>query len=73
MNNITIPVQKEHLKTIDSLIENGSFDNRSQFIRTAIKKMIEEKEIEEIKEASRKASMGEVFEGDIDELISKHA
>lgn len=73
MNNITVPIQKEYLKNIDSLIENGSFDNRSQFIRTAIKKMLEEKEIEEIKEASRKASMGEVFEGDIDELIAKHA
>jgi len=73
MNNITIPIQKEYLKTIDSLIESGAFDNRSQFIRTAIKKMIEEKEIEEIKGASHRASMGEVFEGDIDELVSKYA
>jgi len=73
MNNITVPIQKEHLNNIDTLIKDGFFDNRSQFIRTAIKRMLEEKEIEEIKEASHRASMGEVFEGDIDELISKHA
>lgn len=73
MNNITIPIQEDYLKTIDLMIESGDFDNRSQFIRAAIKKMIEDKEIREIKEASYRASMGEVFEGDIDELISKHA
>lgn len=73
MNNITIPVQKEHLDFIDSLIERGDFDNRSQFIRNAIKKLIEEREINEILEASRLAKMGEVFEGDLDELVKKYA
>jgi len=73
MNNITIPVQKEHLDFIDSLIEKGDFDNRSQFIRNAIKKLIEEREIAEILEASKLAKMGEAFEGDLDELVKKHA
>lgn len=73
MTNISIPIQKEYLDFIDSVVDKGEFDSRSQFIRNAIKKMIEEKEINEILEASRMAKMGEVFEGDIDELVKKHA
>lgn len=73
MNNISIPIQKEYLDFIDAEIEKGDFDSRSQFIRNAIKKMIEEKEIAEIKEASQRAKMGEVFEGDLDKLVKKYA
>jgi Arc/MetJ-type ribon-helix-helix transcriptional regulator len=73
MTNITIPIQEEYLETIDSLIKSGDFDNRSQFIRTAIKKMLEDKEIEEILEASKMVKLGEVFSGDLDELVAKHA
>ncbi len=68
MTNITIPLQKEYIDFIDETIKTGDYDNRSQFIRNAIKKMIEEKEINEILEASKKAKMGELFEGDLDEL-----
>ncbi len=73
MNNISIPIKKEYLEFIDSVVDKGDFDSRSQFIRNAIKKMIEEKEIEEIHEASKMAKLGEVFEGDIDQLVKKHA
>jgi Arc/MetJ-type ribon-helix-helix transcriptional regulator len=69
MTNITIPLQKEYIDFIDSAVKKGDFDNRSQFIRNAIKKMIEEKEIAEIMEASEQAKRGEVFSGDLDELI----
>lgn len=68
MTNITIPLQKEYIDFIDETIKTGDYDSRSQFIRNAIKKMIEEKEINEILEASKKAKMGELFEGDLDEL-----
>lgn len=68
MNNITIPMQKESLEFIDSVVKTGDFDSRSQFVRAAVKKMIEEKEINEILESSKRAKMGEVFEGDLDEL-----
>ena len=71
MNNITIPIQKEYLETMDEIIENGDFDNRSQFIRTAIKRMIEENEVQEIIHASEMAKLGEVFSGDLDELVKK--
>jgi len=47
------------------------FDSRSQFIRSAIKKLIEEKEISEILEASKMAKLGEIFEGDLDQLVKK--
>ena len=73
MNNISIPIQKKYLDLIDSIVEKGEFDSRSQFIRNAIKKMIEEQEVNEILEASKMAKLGEVFEGDIDKLIKKHA
>lgn len=73
MTNITVPLAKEQLDFMDSQVKRGQFDNRSQFIRAAIKKMIEEQEISEILESSRLAKMGEVFEGDLDELIKKHA
>jgi Arc/MetJ-type ribon-helix-helix transcriptional regulator len=71
MTNITIPLQKEYIDYIDSSIKTGDFDNRSQFIRNAIKKMIEEKEINEILEASRMAKSGGIFEGDIDQLVKE--
>ena len=71
MTNISVPIQKEYLEYIDAEIEKGDFDSRSQFIRNAIKKMIEEKEIAEIHEASKMAKLGEIFEGDIDQLVKK--
>lgn len=73
MTNITIPVQKEFLDCIDAEIKKGNFDNRSQFIRNAIKRSLQEQEEAEILEASQLAHMGEVFEGDLDELVKIHA
>ena len=72
MTNISIPMPKEMLEYIDKQVKSGEFDNRSQFVRRSVKKMIEEKEIEEILGASREAKMGLVFEGDLDELVKKH-
>jgi Arc/MetJ-type ribon-helix-helix transcriptional regulator len=71
MTNITIPLQKEYIDFIDDTVKEGNFDNRSQFIRNAIKKMIEEQEIAEILEASEQIKRGECFEGDLQELAKK--
>jgi len=68
MTNITIPLQKDYIDYIDNTVKEGNFDNRSQFIRNAIKKMIEEQEIAEIMQASEEVKRGEVFRGDLDEL-----
>lgn len=73
MNNVTVPIPNNYESFIDSAVESGEFDSRSQFIRTAIKKFIEEQEVAEILEASRRAKMGEVFSGDLDKLAKKHA
>lgn len=73
MTNITTPLPKDYIESIDNFVKRGDFDNRSQFVRNAVKKMIEEKEVEEILEASKRAKMGEVFEGDLDNLAKKHA
>lgn len=73
MTNITTPLPKEYIEFIDTRIEKGDFDSRAQFIRKAIKKMIEEQEVAEILEASRLAKMGEAFSGDLDELVKKYA
>jgi Arc/MetJ-type ribon-helix-helix transcriptional regulator len=72
MTNVSIPFPKEMLDYIDKQIKAGEYDNRSQFVRRSVKRMIEEKEIEEILEASRQAKMGYVFEGDLDKLAKKH-
>jgi Arc/MetJ-type ribon-helix-helix transcriptional regulator len=71
MTNITTPLPKDYVESID-YIEKGDFDSRSQFIRSAVKKLIEDREIEEILEASRRAKMGEVFRGDLKELAKIH-
>jgi Arc/MetJ-type ribon-helix-helix transcriptional regulator len=72
MTNITTPLPKDYIESIDDYIEKGDFDSRSQFIRSAVKKLIEDREIEEILEASRRAKMGEVFRGDLKELAKIH-
>ncbi len=72
MTNITTPLPDDLIETIDQLINAGDFDNRSQFVRLAIKKMIEEREIAEILEASNRAKMGELFFGDLDKLAKQH-
>ena len=73
MTNISTPLPKEYIDFIDLAVKKGDFDNRAQFIRKSIKRMIEEQEIAEILEASRLAKMGEVFEGDLDDLVKKYA
>lgn len=73
MTTITVPVPKDQLEYVDNKVSKGEFDNRSQFVRKAIQKMIEEQEIKEILDASRLAKMGQVFEGDLDMLLKKHA
>jgi len=73
MTNITIPIQEKYLDVIDNEVKGGDFDNRSQYIRAAIKKMIEDKEIEEILGAKKEIERGESFKGDIDDLIGKYA
>lgn len=72
MTNITIPMPKDYINFIDFKINKGDYDSRSQFIRNSIKKMIEEDEINEVLEASRLSKMGELFEGDLDNLAKKH-
>ncbi len=73
MTTVSTPISNTHLDFIDQQVKKGAFDNRSQFIRDAIKRRIEEREIEEIKEASRLAKLGEVFEGNLDMLAKKYA
>lgn len=73
MTNITIPIQEEYLTLIDDAIKSGAYDNRSQFIRNAIKLAIEKREIDEIHEAARQAEQGEAFQGDLDDLVKKYA
>lgn len=69
MTNVSTPLPKEMIDYIDKQVKTGEFDNRSQFIRRSIKKMIEEKEIEEILEASRQARAGQFYTGDLKEII----
>lgn len=72
MINITIPIQKEYLDIIDKEVKKGDFDSRSQFIRNAVKLAIQTKEEDEILHASKLAHMGDVFAGDLDELVKVH-
>ncbi len=69
MTNVTIPMPKEMLDYIDKQIKNGEFDNRSQFIHRSVKKMMEQREIDEILESSKEAKNAQFYTGDLKKII----
>ena len=67
MTTISVPLNDDLLKAIQPLIDQGIAANKADAIRKALKKYVEDKEVEEILQASREPSL----DGDVDELIRK--
>ena len=67
MTTISVPLTDDLLKAIERLVDQGTAANKADAIRKALKKYIEDKEVEEILQASKEPRL----EGDLDELIKK--
>ena len=71
MTTISIPMPKDLLMFIDSIIASGEAENRAQAVRKAVRKMREQIEINDIFEASRQIQQGISYAGDLKEIIKK--
>ena len=69
MTTISVPIPKDLLDFVDSVIASGEAENRAQAIRKAIRKMREQVEIAEIFEASRQIEQGLGYTGDLKAII----
>ncbi len=69
MTTISIPLPKILLDFVDSLIKTGVAENRAQAVRSAIRLMQEEMEINEIFEASRQVEQGRVYRGELASIL----
>lgn len=71
MTTISVPMPKDLLEFVDSIIFSGEAENRAQAIRKSVRKMREHVEINEIFEASRQVREDLVYTGDLKEIIKK--
>lgn len=71
MTTISIPMPKDLLMFIDSIIASGEAENRAQAVRKAVRKMREQIEINDIFEASRQIQQGISYTGDLKEIVKK--
>ncbi len=71
MTTISVPMPKDLLEFVDSIIASGEAENRAQAIRKAIRKMREQTEINEIIQASRQISEGAAYTGDLKAILKK--
>jgi Arc/MetJ-type ribon-helix-helix transcriptional regulator len=67
MTTVSVPLTDDLLKAIQHLIDQGIAANKADAIRKALKKYIEDKEVEEILQASKEPSL----DGDLNELMKK--
>lgn len=71
MTTISVPLPKDLLIFIDSVITSGEAENRAQAVRKAIRKMREQIEINEILDASRQIKNGQVYKGDLKTILKQ--
>ena len=67
MTTITVPLNDDMLKLIESLIDRGVAANKSDVMRKSLQFYAEQQEVEAILRASREPDL----EGDLDELAAK--
>ncbi len=73
MTTISVPMPKDLLEFVDSIITSGEAENRAQAMRKAVRKMREQIEINEIFEASRQIKQGYSYAGDLRKILTKRA
>ena len=71
MTTISVPMPKDLLDFVDSIIKSGEAENRAQAIRKAIRKMREQVEVNEVLEASRQIKQGMSYTGDLKDILKK--
>lgn len=71
MTTLSIPMPKDLLAFIDSIIHSGEAENRAQAVRKAIRKMKEQVEINDIFEASRQIKQGLAYTGDLEDILAQ--
>lgn len=71
MTTISVPLPKDLLIFIDSVITSGEAENRAQAVRKAIRKMREQIEINEIFDASNQIKRGQVYKGDLKTILKQ--
>ena len=71
MTTISVPLPKDLLDFVDSIITSGEAENRAQAIRKAIRKMREQGEINDIFEASRQIQQGVFYDGELKDILKK--
>jgi hypothetical protein len=64
----SVTLTKEQEKFLDDQIEAGHFSSRSEILRQAINKYIEECEVSELLKSIKQADAGKIFYGDLDKL-----
>lgn len=69
MTTISVPMPKDLLDFVDSIITSGEAENRAQAIRRAVRKMREQIEINEIFQASNQIIQGRAYEGNLKDII----
>ena len=68
MSVITIPVDAEIESFINRQIDLKNYESKADLVRLALRKFIEEKEVEEILKASQEIRDGKGLKGDLDTL-----
>lgn len=71
MTTISVPMPKDLIEFVDSIIASGEAENRAQAVRKAVRKMREQIEINDIFEASRQIRQGLAYTGDLREILKK--
>jgi len=71
MTTISVPMPKDLLQYIDSVIKSGEADNRAQAVRKAIRKMREQTEVNDILEASHQIKIGVSHTGNLSKILKK--
>jgi metal-responsive CopG/Arc/MetJ family transcriptional regulator len=67
MSTISVPLPKDLLAQLEDLVKRGVIPNKAEGARQALKKYIEELEVQEILQASKEPRLS----GDLDDLAKK--
>lgn len=71
MTTISVPLDPELARQLDSLVKDDVGSSRADVMRKALRQLARSRAIERIREAEADIKAGRVYTGDIDELI-KH-
>ena len=71
MSTLSVPLTPRVEKFIESMIDQGYAENKAQVVRTALRKLEEDAENEEVLRAYREIEEGKGLQGDLRQLLKK--